>query len=213
MHPDARRILDLLTRVEHERSRRLADPALGAAVALLKRYQRDRFARTYADLLASPRYAAAARFFLDELYGPQDFSQRDAQFARVVPALVRLFPEEIVATVETLAQLHALSESLDSAMGEQLRSTTAIAAGDYVHAWQAVGGEAERERQIARGGLRPSAHRARRLCRAGRGDVRGRATPGTRPAGAPAASGRPRPTGRPRGTSPRTRAGSWCRLR
>lgn len=149
MHPDARRILDLLTRVEHERSRRLADPTLGAAVALLKRYQRDRFARTYADLLASPRYAAAARFFLDELYGPQDFSQRDAQFARVVPALVRLFPEEIVATVETLAQLHALSESLDSAMGEQLRSTTAIAAGDYVHAWQAVGGEAERERQIA----------------------------------------------------------------
>ena len=46
---------------------------------------------------------------LDELYGPQDFSDRDAQFARVVPALVRLFPQELVETVAVLARLHALS--------------------------------------------------------------------------------------------------------
>ena len=58
----------------------------------------------------------AARFFLDDLYGPRDFSERDAQFARIVPALVRLFPHEIVGTVQALAALHALSERLDSAM-------------------------------------------------------------------------------------------------
>jgi len=50
-----------------------------------------------------PRYGPAAHFFLEELYGPRDFADRDTQFARVVPALVRLFPREIVATVAILA--------------------------------------------------------------------------------------------------------------
>ncbi len=148
MNPAARTILDQLACVEQERSRRAGDAGLAASVVKVKRFQRDRFARTYADLLASPRYAAASRFFLEELYGPQDFSQRDAQFARVVPALVRLFPAEIVATVETLAHLHALSEGLDSAMGTVLRDASAVDASAYVRAWQHVGRVADRERQI-----------------------------------------------------------------
>lgn len=149
MHPDARTILDQLALVERERARRAADTRLAASVGAVKRFQRDRFARTYADLLGTPRYAAAARFFLDELYGPQDFGPRDAQFARVVPALVRLFPPEIVATVETLAHLHALSEQLDSAMGELLPAAAALGGSEYVGAWQRVGRAPDRERQIA----------------------------------------------------------------
>lgn len=149
MHPDARFILDQLQRVDHERARRLADPALAACVLLVKRYQRDRFARTYADLLLTPRYAAASRFFLEELYGPQDFTQRDAQFARVVPALVRLFPPDIVATVRLLAELHALSEGLDSEMGASMRDASSIEAAAYVRAWRAVGRRSDREAQIA----------------------------------------------------------------
>lgn len=68
-------------------------------------------------MLESKRYGAASRFFLDELYGPIDFTQRDHQFARVVPALVKLFPWQIVDTVGALAALHALSEALDTQMG------------------------------------------------------------------------------------------------
>lgn len=148
MSIDARSILDQLTSVERERARRLADPALGHAVVAVKRYQRDRFARTYADLLATPRYAPASRFFLEELYGPQDFTQRDSQFARVVPALVRLFPPEIVATVDLLARLHALSESLDSDMGASLLGGFDGRGSSYLRAWQRVGRRADREQQI-----------------------------------------------------------------
>jgi len=148
MHVDARSILDPLAIVERERQRRSADAGLAAAVVQLKAYQRDRFARTYADLLAAPRYSAAARFFLDELYGPQDFSQRDAQFARVVPALVRLFPPEILTTVQTLARLHALSESLDSRMAEAVVGQT-VNRTTYIRAWHATGGPQEREQQIS----------------------------------------------------------------
>jgi hypothetical protein len=149
MAGDSASILSRLDIVAQERERRLADPALGKAVLELKAYQARRFARTYADLLASPRYSAAARFFLEELYGPHDFSERDAQFARVVPALVRLFPAEIVDTVEVLARLHALSETLDTLMGTQLVDLAVIDAPAYVRAWRVTGDPAAREEQIA----------------------------------------------------------------
>ena len=44
--------------------------------AELRVWQAARLERTHSDLLASPRYRAATRFFLDELYGSKDFSQR-----------------------------------------------------------------------------------------------------------------------------------------
>ena len=148
MSTPAALILGHLETVEHERRLRAASPELHARVQALKAYQQRRFAHTYADLLATPRYGAAARFFLDELYGPSDFSHRDAQFARVVPALVRLFPRDVVATVATLAGLHALSERLDSAMAHALAGAEVDAAA-YVKAWRAIGHARDREQQVA----------------------------------------------------------------
>lgn len=150
MNARGREILDCLQTVARERERRSRDPALAAAVHAIKVYQHTRFTHTYADLLQQPRYASAARFFLEELYGPKDFGQRDAQFARIVPGLVRLFPDELVETVRSLARLHALSERLDTAMGAALPndgpSVTSLA---YGRAWRTVGTPADRERQIA----------------------------------------------------------------
>jgi hypothetical protein len=147
MSAAAQAILLDLAIVDGERQRRRADPVLGASVAALKFYQQERFRRTYADLLASAEYATAARFFLDELYGPRDFSDRDAQFARVVPAMVRLFGEDIVDTVAALAALHALSEQLDSRAAVLLAPP--IDAQAYGSAWRGAGTPPERERQIA----------------------------------------------------------------
>jgi hypothetical protein len=143
----AESLLKELSAVDAERARRAADPALEARVQALKAYQQQRFARTYADLLAHPRYEAATRFFLHELYGPEDFRQRDAQFARVIPTLTRLFPDEVVDTVAKLARLHALSERLDTCMAEQLPATD-ITAEAYAAAWRACGEPDSRQRQI-----------------------------------------------------------------
>jgi hypothetical protein len=148
MSTDAELILQHLEAVAAERVRRQRDLELARRVVALKTYQQQRFAKTYADLLASERYGRASRFFLEELYGPRDFANRDAQFVRVVPALVRLFPKEIVATVRSLAQLHALSEQLDTATAAQLASAD-VKAPAYVKAWQAAGREADRSQQIS----------------------------------------------------------------
>ncbi len=147
MSPEGLRILDCLERVRAERTRRATDAALSARVRAIKAFQQERFARTYADLLADPRYAGAARFFLDELYGPGDFAQRDDQFGRIVPGLVRLFTTEVVQTVLALSQLHALSEELDTAMGRAL-AQPAVDDGRYGEAWRAVGQPEQRESQI-----------------------------------------------------------------
>jgi len=140
-------ILQHLGAVRVERAARTANPALAVRVTHLKHYQQARFALTYADLLATPRYAGAARFFLDDLYGPGDFSQRDAQFARIVPAMVRLFPGEVVVTVEALTALHALSEQLDSEMAGHIDNQPLTATG-YIAAWRRTGQPASRQRQI-----------------------------------------------------------------
>ena len=148
MRSSGQSILKHLSAVNAERARRATSPKLAAKVLAIKGYQHRRFAHTYADLLASTRYVATARFFMEELYGPQDFTRRDSQFARVVPALVRLFPKEIVKMVDALAELHALSEALDTRMAIELEDT-AVEASSYTTAWQATGGVAERKQQIA----------------------------------------------------------------
>jgi len=134
--------------VDAQRQRRAALPGLPGKVTALKAFQQRRFSHSYADLLASTRYGPASRYFLDELYGPTDFSARDAQFARVAPAVARVFPSEVAATVAILAELHALSETLDTAMGMALADER-ITPVDYIAAWQRVGRAADRERQIA----------------------------------------------------------------
>lgn len=151
MSAAAEAILTALAEVARERARRGSDAALAHRVTALKQWQQARLARTYADLREAPRYRGAVQFFLDELYGPSDFARRDTQFARVVPGLVRLFPAEVVDTVVALAQLHALSERLDTEMalalpaGEPLRIDDAA----YGRAWRQVGQPAERDQQIA----------------------------------------------------------------
>lgn len=148
MSSDVLTILGHLQTVAAERAARDADASLRARVHAIKAYQQRRFAHTYSDLLGSSRYGSAASFFLEELYGPRDYRERDAQFARVVPAMVKLFPQEIVDTVRTLAQLHALSEVLDTLAAQALPSDV-VDAASYIRAWQAVGRPDDREQQIA----------------------------------------------------------------
>ena len=139
-------ILIHLHAVMHERALRAADIQLGQAVAAIKDYQHRRFAHTYADLMVQPRYASATQFFLNDLYGPADYSERDRQFIRIVPAMVRLFPSEIVQTVRHLGALHALSEQLDTAMARALVDSP-LSHAAYAQSWRTTS-MADREQQI-----------------------------------------------------------------
>ena len=147
----AHTIRDAVAQVSALRQASNARPELAAAVMAVKQFQSCRFAFTYADLLAAGPYQGASRFFLDELYGDKDYSLRDAQFSRIASALQTVFPKHVVATAVALAQLHALTEGLDHAMGLAWLSvgdgTQAVVR--YVSAWRAVGRNTDREGQLS----------------------------------------------------------------
>ena len=122
-----------------------------SAVETIKHLQARRFRGTYADFLDHPRYAAATRFFLDELYGVHDFARRDAQFARIAGALERLFPEAVSQLAVDLCETHALTEMLDHQLAMQWLDldTSLPPAERYMLAWRRTGDRASRERQLA----------------------------------------------------------------
>lgn len=134
--------------VERLREESRSAPEIGIAVARLKRFQARRFAGTYSDLMESSAYGAAARFFLEELYSDRDFGERDSQFARIAGAVERLFPSDVADTAARLAQLHALTESLDHAMARVHPMDGHDDVRGYVKAWKAIGRREDRERQL-----------------------------------------------------------------
>ncbi|MDQ7743779.1 FFLEELY motif protein [Hydrogenophaga pseudoflava] len=145
----ADRIRAHLAAVDTLRSR-ARSAGLDAAVSTVKRLQAQRFRGTYADVLAHRAQGPAARFFLDELYGDHDFGQRDAQFGRIAGAIERLFPEAVAELSIDLAEMHALTETLDHTMATHWLELAPEqpAAKRYVQAWRATGRREARERQL-----------------------------------------------------------------
>lgn len=133
-------LLHELVRVQAHHAERAADPRLADALARLASWQSRRLRRTYADLERTPRYAAAMAFFEADLYGGADFAQRDADLARVVPAMKRLVPKHVIATVASAVELNALSQDLDRLMVDLLASRgPAFTVSDYCIAYRTAG--------------------------------------------------------------------------
>lgn len=117
----------------------------------LREWQSLRLARTHRDLLESARYGPAARFFLDDLYGPKDFSRRDDEVERIVPIMTRLLPTSALRTIAMAVGLDALSEELDSAMIFALRAAGRIHKIDdeaYASAYRVCNNRPQREAQL-----------------------------------------------------------------
>lgn len=124
-----------------------ASIATHAARCALKRFQSARMAGTHADLLAAPDSSAAARFFLNDLYGANDMTQRDADIERIIPVMEKLLPAQALATIAEAVVLDALSESLDAAMASRLGEL--FSEDDYVIAYREMTQRVDRERQLA----------------------------------------------------------------
>jgi hypothetical protein len=116
-------------------------------LAELKRFQSGRLAHSYADIAADPRYRAATTFFLEDLYGPKDFSRRDESLLRILPAMTRMMPASAVDTATLAVELEALSESLDHRTAGALPPGPVDEQG-YAQAYRAVSKREERLRQI-----------------------------------------------------------------
>ena len=129
-----------LVRVQRLHEERVGNPILAGALERLADWQARRLRMTYADLAADPRYSAAIEFFQNDLYGAADFSQRDADLARVVPMLVRLLPESVIMTAAAAMELNGLSQELDRALLTRLpRADGCFTVAEYCKPYRRAG--------------------------------------------------------------------------
>lgn len=129
-----------------ERKAARSVPQAHAARTALRAFQAGRMAQTHADLLGNAETAGAANFFLTDLYGPHDLSERDASLERAMPSIERLLPAAALYGVAEAIALDALSERLDAGMASRLGDSFDEAA--YIDAFRSVGTRVDRERQL-----------------------------------------------------------------
>jgi hypothetical protein len=150
-HAQAELLRAQLARARALRGTANSDPELARRRLLLRQWQARRLARTHRDLLESQRFGIGARFFLSDLYGPKDFSERDQELERIMPMIVSVLPAAGVHTVALAVEVDALSEELDAAMVQALGAAARIDSIDdeaYAQAYRVVGRRPARERQL-----------------------------------------------------------------
>ncbi|NMH61301.1 FFLEELY motif protein [Alteromonas ponticola] len=113
----------------------------------LQAWQCERLLASHQDLAQQQRYQNAMGFFVDELYGPKDFSQRDADIARVIPKLAKVLPDKAMLALEDALALNALSFDLDLEMAEALEGKT-LDRDSYALAYRKVGRGDDRQKQL-----------------------------------------------------------------
>lgn len=149
---DAARLLASLRRGQELRRIRVAERKLDPQLALLRKWQSKRLARTHADLLASKRYAPAARFFLTDIYAPRDFSQRDQDMMTLYNFMLRFLPPRLLHPLTLTVELYNLTEQLDRALlhvlVDDLGMTNVLTTDLYAEAYRRCDNYDDRRRQI-----------------------------------------------------------------
>lgn len=140
------RLSSALLRVIALREQLESQPELAHPWREVKHWQSQRLRRTYPDLFAQPRYKVAGDFFLNEIYGARDFSQRDREALRVVPKLARMLPERAVETLLLAVELDEMSEQLDARLAGCI--VLPVTDASYATAYVAAGTREERRDQI-----------------------------------------------------------------
>lgn len=153
----AARFLQHMDRARELRRKVVSSDGLTPQQEALSRWQTQRLRATYADFFLHKRFQLAIAFFLEDLYGTKDFTQRDTDIERVYPIMVRALSENAMHSLSLAVELHALSQQLDSEMITQLTQKLGVALGDpavtldrrsYAQAYRLCDNYDQRARQI-----------------------------------------------------------------
>ena len=150
--PNAIQLLSDLQHSDELKHVPTAADGLPAQLAMLRAWQADRLAHTYADLLADPHDRPACEFFLSDIYAPRDFSQRDYDLERIHQFLARVLPAATIQLLTKTVELNTLTTTLDDrllhVLVDQLGATETLTAELYAEAYRRCDNYAERVHQI-----------------------------------------------------------------
>ena len=145
----------LLSDLQHrEEAQRVSvdGSSLDPQLAILRQWQSERLACTYADLLADEQYRSACQFFLSDLYAARDFSQRNQDAEHLYSILSRYLPAAMLALLADTIRLNQLTSQLDHALLQvlvgDLGMTDTITPQVYAQAYRLCNNYPERQGQI-----------------------------------------------------------------
>jgi hypothetical protein len=114
----------------------------------LREWQCKRLLASYHDLYAQKRFKPAMDFFTRELYGPNDFSERDKDIEKALPLMEAALSEKTLATFGIALQLNTLSFQLDFELTKRLGPVESITSEHYAQAYQACENQDDRQVQL-----------------------------------------------------------------
>ena len=139
--------LALVDEIAATRAQVAQDPGKLSRLQALQRWQVERLQTTYADFSSDPRHRRAIAFFIEDLYGPHDFTQRHRDLRKVLLQWERMLGERALQAVLHALELEALSQSLDLAMLAVL-GTAKLTIASYAAAYRRADRREDRQRQI-----------------------------------------------------------------
>lgn len=145
-------VLNEATKSREAKHVRVTPTGLDPQMARVREFQVARIANTYRDLTAQPQYAPVMQFFLEDLYGARDFTQRDHDAERIHHFLSRFFPAEMLQLATDAIELSRLTNSLDAALlrvlVDELEFRDNLTPELYAEAYRRSNKYPERELQI-----------------------------------------------------------------
>ncbi len=110
-----------LAELEHVYSDRAKLSECDALITALRQLRVSRMRDSYADFAQQQRYQKAVKFVLEDLFGPNDLSYRDKQLQKAKSAMLKILPNDMLATVAKAVQFTVMSIRLDMAIAKQLQ--------------------------------------------------------------------------------------------
>ncbi len=125
---------------------------LSPQMEILRQWQVERLAQTHEDLLRNKRYGRACQFFLSDIYGAQDFSQRDADAENVYRTMRKYLPDRLLTTMGKTIELNKITQQLDAhlldVLVNRLSMTDTLTAEMYAEAYRLCDNYETRQKQL-----------------------------------------------------------------
>jgi hypothetical protein len=152
--PGMMKVLRDLQRSEDIKREAVSSEGLDSQLILLRAWQSNRLANTYADLLEDKLYAPACRFFLTDVYAARDFSQRDHDLEHLYSLLSRILPDSAIQLLLDGITVNQMANTLDhrllKVLIEKLGMKEDLTAEMYAEGYRICDNYAERAYQIER---------------------------------------------------------------
>jgi hypothetical protein len=117
------------------------------SIRAVQAWQCKRLLVSHQEMYQQKRFKPAVEFFINELYGPNDFSQRDQDIARIVPKMSKFLPEKALQSLASALHLNTLSFELDFDLAKKLVGVD-INCDSYAKAYVNCDNLATRQQQI-----------------------------------------------------------------